>query len=218
MKHLRLAGLATAAILLAGCGGGGGTQVAEPTAPPVAPGGAATAAPSAAPPAATGAPAAPPAQTPWVPVVDQPTGVTVELPQAAQVQNLDAPNPAGGTIPLRVYTNELANNAGALTFAVTDIPAGAAPLPPQERLDGAVQGAAANVGATVESQVPATMAGADAADAVLTFTQGGIEGVSLMRVAVVGDGYLMQLQTIGPDTNPLPRCPGRPRAIVRRRL
>jgi hypothetical protein len=200
VKHLRLAGLATAAILLAGCGAGGGAQVAEPTAPPVAPG-TATAAPPAAPPVATGAPAAPPAQTPWVPVVDQPTGVTVELPQAAQVQNLEAPNPAGGSIPFRAYTNELANNAGALTFAVTEIPAGAAPLSPQERLDGAVQGAAANVGATVESQVPATMAGADAADAVLTFTQGGISGVSLMRVAVVGDRYVMQLQTIGPDTN-----------------
>ena len=132
----------------------------------------------------------------WVPVVDEPTGVTVQMPGEATSEALEAPDGAGGTVPLRSYIASAGERQHAVSFSVTDIPPGQEAVAPEDRLEPSLQGAAANTGATIESQSTASAGAYPALDGVLIFTQGGTAGVSLMRVAAT-DTAVVIVQTVG---------------------
>lgn len=63
-------------------------------------------------------------------------------------------------------------------------------------LDGAIDGAAASVGGTIENQERSTVEGIEVLDAEISFAAGGQEGMALFRV-FVDAGTAVQLQTIG---------------------
>jgi len=137
-----------------------------------------------------------PAETAWQTVTDGPSGVAVELPGPADSRTISTSDGAGGTVNIRFYTVGLGDNDASVGLAVAELRSSALEMSDEQRLLGALQGAANNIKGTIARRQAATVEARPALDGEVTFTRDGVTGKALMRF-VLADGALVQLQTIG---------------------
>jgi hypothetical protein len=128
----------------------------------------------------------------WVPV--EAAGYTLEMPAEPVEETFEAPSAIG---PISVDTWLVEEEDSAVAFAVNDLPEESTASGPDPVLQGAVNGAASNLGGTVVSDAAVEGLDYPARDAEITATSEGTDVVVLLRAALI-DNQLIQMQSLGP--------------------
>jgi hypothetical protein len=128
-------------------------------------------------------------------------GFTVELPGPPAVQTIQQPTPLG-VVPITVVAVDLgARGAVIVSHADYGVVSGDAKLDPAKALDGAVDGSAANIHATITSRQEITVQGYPAREfAAKNDAQGFL---MKSRIILVGK-HLYQVLGVGPTATGVP--------------
>jgi hypothetical protein len=126
----------------------------------------------------------------WAVLVDEPSGVEIALPEAAEPIERQVPAANGETVTVRNYTSVI-DNTLEVGFNVLDANG------EQYRLDAGAESAAESLGGTLRNVEDITVAGRDAVQAEIVFGDGKLAMFQL----VVLDDHIVQPLVAGVEAD-----------------
>lgn len=128
----------------------------------------------------------------WTPFSDPETGLTVDLPGDPASFSDEIEVEPGNVVTIHAHVVESVDSA--ITFGVYELSL------PVFDLDASVEGAAGEIGGTVESSEEIEYEGLEGRDAVVTISDPSLgEGIALLRVVSLADEQqAVQISVIGP--------------------
>lgn len=130
-----------------------------------------------------------PADEAWIRTKDDAAQFSVELPEAAQMENKVMPLATGEELPARLWAVDVGEDGGA-SFVVMDLQGQPVDLA------GALTGAAAGIAGQVVERVEASQDGLNAVDGTVSITRGGIDRTVHLRIIDTGESMVI-LQSFG---------------------